>query len=94
MRTPCSVAWGAIDVNRPHEAWQPAARPRDVAHPVGGHRRPDARAVTGADHLDLRDGRQQLREKVRPPHRIVGEVEAEDGDLHARRPGRAEASVA
>src|SRR5258705_18481 len=78
----------------PREGWEAAAGPRDVAHAVGGPRRPDARPMAWAAHLALRDGRQQWREGGRPPRRIVGEVEAEDGDLHAARSGGAWMSVA
>ena len=57
----------------------------DVTHPIGSHRRPHSRAVPRPDHLDLRDGRQQLRKEMRAARRIVGDVEAEDGDLHGAR---------
>jgi hypothetical protein len=76
------------------KAREPTHGDPDVTHPIVSHRRPHSLAVPRPHHLDRRDGCQQLRKEMRAARRIVREVEAEDGDLHAARSVSGGVSVA
>ena len=47
------------------------------------YRRPDAVAELGPDDVDFVARRQQASEQIGAARRVVGQVEREDGDLHA-----------
>ena len=79
-----SGAWGRLGRAR-REARIPRARPRPVRNGAAARGRPDLGPEARPHHLHLEVGRQQPGEKISAARRVVGQVEGEDGDLHAAR---------
>src|SRR5262249_10995723 len=74
--------------SRAYEGGKTAARHARVAHRARGHGSPDPRSCTRTDHLDGAEWLQKSGEEIGASGRVVAQVEAEDGDLHAGRTRR------
>src|SRR5262249_60829931 len=68
---------------RAHESGETAARHARVAHRSRGYGSPDPRSRPLADHLDGAERLEETGEEIGAARRVVAQVEAEHGDIHA-----------